>query len=324
MWEHGVEVALKECLRVTEKDRVLILSDEKNRDIGEAFFKIAKGITDNTYLALIEDFAERPLTEYPNSMKLYVDFVKPTVSIYAASTMPGELPLRKGYIEHVISLNAKHAHMPGVTKEVIEEGLRSCEEVKKVTLDVYERVRDAKEIRVTGMGGTEIFLKVGKYRWTPDTGILDYGEWGNLPAGEVFTAPVNAEGKATFSVLGDYFVKYGKLSEEVTVIIENGEVVDVKGGRIAEELWKYITSKENGTRIGEVGIGTNVNIKRLIGNLLLDEKYPGVHLAMGDPLSEHTGADWSSDIHVDGVIENTSIEVDGAWLMRNGVFVAKK
>jgi len=49
-------------------------------------------------------------------------------------------------------------------------------------------------------------------------------------------------------------------------------------------------------------IGTNLGIKRVIGNILQDEKFPGIHIAFGNPYGEHTGAPlWHSGTHIDGV-----------------------
>ena len=39
----------------------------------------------------------------------------------------------------------------------------------------------------------------------------------------------------------------------------------------------------------------------MIGNILQDEKFPGVHIAFGNPYGAHTGADWYSSTHIDVV-----------------------
>ena len=325
MWKRGVEVALKDCLNIGDRDVVLIVADNDNREIGDTFLQKAREVT-RAFLVLLEDFGERPIQNYPWPLKEYIDFVKPTVSIYVATVKPGELPLRKGIIDHVLSLGAKHAHMPGLNKEILETGLKECGNVKKTTEMVYEIVRNAHNIEVRTELGTELYVEVGKYRWVPDTGEIPYGSWGNLPSGEVFTTPVRIEGIAVADgSLGDYFKKYGKLKDPLIFKIENSELVDVesKNTSLAEEFWKYVTSKENGTKVGEFAIGTNINLERIIGNLLQDEKFPGVHIAFGDPLGEKTGAEWESDIHVDAVITKTDIKVDGKWLMKRGVFELK-
>ncbi|PJF27568.1 MAG: hypothetical protein CUN53_03540 [Phototrophicales bacterium] len=90
---------------------------------------------------------------------------------------------------------------------------------------------------------------------------------------------------------------------------------------IADEFWIYLDGVENGSRIGEFAVGTNEFLGRLIGNLLQDEKYPGVHVAFGNPYARYTGATWESPVHVDVVMEHTSVWVDDRQIMADGRFV---
>jgi aminopeptidase len=58
--------------------------------------------------------------------------------------------------------------------------------------------------------------------------------------------------------------------------------------------------------VGEFAIGTNIGVRDVIGNILQDEKIPGVHIAFGNPYGAHTGADWYSATHID-VVGRSSI-----------------
>lgn len=59
----------------------------------------------------------------------------------------------------------------------------------------------------------------------------------------------------------------------------------------------------------------------LVGNLLQDEKLPSVHVAFGDPYPDETGADWQSRTHIDAIMKNATLRVDGTTLMKNGRFL---
>jgi len=59
----------------------------------------------------------------------------------------------------------------------------------------------------------------------------------------------------------------------------------------------------------------------LVGNLLQDEKLPSVHVAFGDPYRDETGADWQSRTHIDAIMKNATLRVDGTTLMKNGRFL---
>ena len=49
----------------------------------------------------------------------------------------------------------------------------------------------------------------------------------------------------------------------------------------------------------------------VIGNILQDEKIPGIHIAFGHPYAEHTGANWLSKTHIDCVGRDFDIWFDG-------------
>ena len=57
------------------------------------------------------------------------------------------------------------------------------------------------------------------------------------------------------------------------------------------------------------------------GHILQDEKFPGIHVAFGDPYGQHTGADWKSTTHIDVVATRFNIWVDDRQIMADGKFL---
>ncbi len=161
-------------------------------------------------------------------------------------------------------------------------------------------------------------------RWKPCTGLYhQQGEWGNLPEGETYTCPLDAEGVVAADVVGDYFSrKYGILEEPAIFTVMNGRVARVRceNRELEDELARYLATAENSDRMGEFAIGANLWVKTLTGNLLQDEKIPGVHVAFGDSYPEETGATWSAKTHVDVIPTECTIWVDDRFLMRDGRF----
>jgi leucyl aminopeptidase (aminopeptidase T) len=125
-------------------------------------------------------------------------------------------------------------------------------------------------------------------------------------------------------ILGDYFSeKYGLLHKTpVTLKIEDSRVksVECSNAELVNELQEYMKQDENANRIGEFAIGTNIGLDHLVGNLLQDEKFPGVHVAIGHGYPDKTGSDWNSSAHMDAVLKKTTIEVEGKTIMKEGVF----
>ena len=227
----------------------------------------------------------------------------------------------------------RHGHMIGITKEIMQDGMCSdYDAIQKLSAKVYDIVSKAKKIRVTNPVGTDFTAEFSpNLKWIVSDGNLGKGSgkhWSNLPDGEVFTCPIDVNGKVIIDgCLGDFFGKYGEISEHpVHMTIENGRVIKgsviCKDKNIEKELNEYIFCKEENTdRIGEFAIGTNLGLTKIIGNLLQDEKFPGVHIAWGDSYGHQTGADWQSPKHCDGVIKNTTIEVDGKVIMKEGKYL---
>ena len=79
---------------------------------------------------------------------------------------------------------------------------------------------------------------------------------------------------------------------------------------------------EPGTNLAELGVGTN-DRARLTGNVLEDEKILGtVHVAFG--ASAAIGGTVSVPIHLDVVVLNASLEIDGRPVLEDGELRARR
>ncbi len=266
------------------------------------------------------DSYPRPLQSLPRGVEELLESYRPDATFYAAGVQPGELEFRRRLIEKATGLGARHVHMPRANMKVLEAAAR-CVEAAEATMRAYEYLQGATALRVSAPGGTRLEVRVGRYRWVPDTGVIEPGSWGNWPAGEVYTTPVLVDGVLVVDgVLGDYFSsKYGRLREPVTLHVERSVIRSVEGGPVARELYEYLSGfGDCGLRIGEVGVGTNPAVREPIGVILHDEKMPGIHLAAGDPLGEKTGAEWRCPVHVDMLPLHATVEVGGVRLVSGG------
>ncbi len=93
----------------------------------------------------------------------------------------------------------------------------------------------------------------------------------------------------------------------------------LKCGIEAEKLRKLLNSDKNASHIAEFAIGTNPN-SRMKGNMAEDKVLKGcVHIAVGD---NHTiGGHLKSKIHLDGVILNPMVELDGSLIVDKGLLL---
>jgi leucyl aminopeptidase (aminopeptidase T) len=144
------------------------------------------------------------------------------------------------------------------------------------------------------------------YKWFKTSGIISAEKWGNLPGGECFTAPGEVNGTFVVDgVVGDWLcARYGLLATTpLTIQIAGNRIVSCKSAnkQLESDFWAYTHTDENSDRVGEFAIGTNIGVEHVIGNILQDEKFPGIHIAFGNPYGEHTGAPWRSGTHIDVV-----------------------
>jgi hypothetical protein len=316
------------CMGVGPSDRVFIITDEARADLAGL---VAAACGDRgapvPIVRRLEEYGPRPLTTFPDSLRAAIVAAQPTVTYYIATAQPGELGLRQPLIPYLAQeLRVRHGHMIGIDEKVMADAM--CADYARVysrTMQVYEIVKGAGSIHVTSTKGSDLRATFrSDWRWVPCHGrFVEQGTWGNLPEGEVYTAPTSVEGVLVADVLGDYFsAKYGVLADPVRLVISDSRVqaIQTSNMTLAEELRRYLWEAANGRRAGEFAIGTLEGLSGLTGNLLQDEKMPGLHIAFGNPYPHFTGADWASPVHVDCVATSCTIVVDGRTIMRDGSF----
>lgn len=226
--------------------------------------------------------------------------------------------------ENASKSGTRIASMPLFDTEMLYAGgpmasdyTRIHEESKKIAA----LVDPAEQAHITSSDGTDLQFSVKGREGRIDDGILtEEGAFGNLPAGEVFTVPL--EGTTN----GRLVVKKGwceGLEEEMTFVFKDGNVVEVAGGGKAGDRYRELLSFEKDDKLylsrrncAELGIGTNPNAKRP-DNLLEAEKIRGtVHIAIGD--SSHMGGAVQADIHQDFVVPKPTMIFDGKVVMKKG------
>src|SRR5206468_6653689 len=192
---------------------------------------------------------------------------------------------------------------------------------------VGELGRGASRIRAKSAAGRDFTAELDpSYRWIKTSGIISPEKWGNLPGGEVFTTPGEVNGTFVIDgVVGDWLcAKFGSLRENpLTIRVKGNRLIEAHSSnqQLRDDFWSYTHTDENSDLVGEFAIGTNVELKDVIGQILQDEKYPGVHIAFGNPYGAHTGAQWYSSTHIDVVGRKFDIWVDDEQIMKHGKFL---
>jgi len=322
----GARNAVNTCLRIEPEEKVTLITDAVSEEIAAALASelTARGCPWNSFR--LEDYADRPLHGMPD--EILADMETSAVSIFAVVAQTGELKSRMQMTDVVNRRKMRHAHMVNIEKRIMMEGMRAdFLKVDALSVKVRDIAASSKKIRATTANGTEIVADMNpNYNWIKTSGIISTAKWGNLPGGECFTTPGEVNGTFVIDgVVGDYLcAKYGDLREApLTVRVEKNRMVSAESSNqeLRDEFWAYCHTDENSDRVGEFAIGTNLALHDVIGNILQDEKIPGVHIAFGNPYGAHTGADWYSATHIDVVGRKFSIWADDRQIMRDGQFL---
>jgi aminopeptidase len=322
----GARNAINVCLRLQPGERVTIITDTATREIAAALQSEVERIGSEYSLFLLEHHARRPLKFMPEP--ILEDLACSQVSIFAAQTQPGELTSRTQMTAVVNNHGIRHGHMVNINREIMLEGMRAdFVKVDELSQRLVERARETERIRCKTPYGTEFEAEFSpRLKWLKTSGIITREKWGNLPGGEIFTAPANTNGTFVVDgVVGDYLCeRYGDLKDNpLTIEVENNRIRSLKSENkdLRDDFRLYTSTDENSNRVGEFAIGTNTACTHVIGNILQDEKIPGVHIAFGHPYAEHTGANWVSKTHIDCVGRDFDIWFDGEQVMERGNFL---
>src|ERR1700716_4419865 len=263
----GARNAIRDCLRLKPEERITIITDEITRDIAAALQCEVEEVGAEHSVFVLEEHAERPLTDMPPI--ILEDLAQSQVSIFCAQTQRGELRSRMQMSDVVNKNRIRHGHMVNITRQIMLEGMRAdFRAIDALSQRLIERAWRAKKIKCRTPAGTDFEGEFSPtLKWLKTSGIITPDKWGNLPGGEIFTAPLNTNGTFVVDgVVGDYLCeRYGDLKETpLTIEVENNRIVDLRSENrdLLDDFRHYTSTDENSNRVGEFSVGTNTACTR--------------------------------------------------------------
>jgi len=319
----GAKNAVETCLSIKPCEKVVLVADEPSRAVAASLAAAIENLHAPCTSLLLEDFGPRPIKSAPAPVLEALETAD--VGILCMNPQPGELAARMAIVKVVERRQIRYAHMVGVTPEIMQQGMRAdYRMVDRLSDKLRERMLRAETLTVKTEAGTKFAAHFDRgLDWVKTSGLISPRYWSNLPAGEVFTTPATVDG--TFvcdATAGDHFNgKYGDLQRTpLTLEIKGARLRNVACDRkdLEQEFWDYCHTDENSDRVGELAFGTNLGLSEMIGILLQDEKFPGVHIAFGDPYGSQTHANWKSRTHVDVLTRNCDVWIDQDQIISKG------
>ncbi len=299
-----------DCLAVGAGEEVLVVCNPATEGLGDRLREVAQAEGAEATKAVIgerESHAAEPPRTVAAAMLAADVVIAPTVQSLSHTAS------RKAASE----AGARVASMPGVTEEMLARVMSAdMGELRRRGEAICAALDGGAEARITCANGSDLRLGLETRSSIVDAGDLSArGAFGNLPCGEGFIAPLEGSAEGTLVVDGS-IAGVGRVGRPVPLTVREGHLADAVGVE-GEELLGLLTAHgADGTNVAELGIGTNEEAI-LTGNILEDEKILGTaHVAFG--ASAAIGGTVQVPVHLDCVVLEPTVEVDGEALVRGG------
>jgi leucyl aminopeptidase (aminopeptidase T) len=314
---HWAANIIRTCMGLQRGEKILIVVDEPLSYARDALLAEAIKAEPGELWSYTFPNAARPFSEYPQGLLMTATQMDIVVLLLASIDPEKEGPAWVAGREALLKSKARAGLGAYIDQSILDLELSAdYEQIAAHTLSLAERLRGSSTARITTSLGTDLRMSLAGREWKTDTGILrGQGVFGNLPAGEIYIAPIEDSAEGVLVV--DKCFPGLLLSEPVRMVFEKGRVMQIEGGPGAEFLEKTIAQHGDSTRvIAELGIGTNPQA-RLQGNIITDEKVLGtIHVAIGR--NDFLGGKNVAPTHIDGVVSQPTVWVDGKMLIDKG------
>jgi aminopeptidase len=320
-------VIVRTAIKLTPSEHFVIVDDASSERIGDAIAEAAEMAGAWVRRVRLDRIAARPLRILPETARSALASAQ--ASVFVARTLHHEWHMRQELLHLVRERGLRHAHLAGVSEQAFSAGVRvSYDQIARTGEAMRRVVAKARTIVAESDAGTQLFVTTDPAaRWFSQLGVLSAGVWGSFPAGALYTSPGDISGTFVADAsLGEFIgAREGLLAARpVTFTIERGVVTRVASPgapELVREIEALLALSPNSSRVGLVAIGVNHGIERPIGDAVVDQNFPGLHLGIGDPAGKTTGAAWRAQTCFAACESMSRVAVDGVDVVRAGRLV---
>ena len=307
--------ALKEVMDARPAEKLLVVSDDVKRKIGETFALAGLELGLYTRIVTLETDMSVFRENIPKFLTEIIVNSKPDLVVNCLRDSVEETSFRIKLI-HLETRNKDRrlGHGPGITLDMLTEGAlalstQEYREIKLLANRIIASTEGAEKILMAAPGGTNVEMSISGRSFFTDMEITNQ-KWGNLPTGEVTVGPIenSLEGKLVCDVaIGGI----GPIEEPITIDCKNGKATNIRGGnrRVLDQVRKTLSTDAMASIVGEMAIGINRKA-RIVRYFLETEKVFGTaHIAFGRNTDFPTGGRNNSSNHMDFLINKPTIKV---------------
>ena len=310
----GCQILLQVCGEVKKGERVLVITDNSSREIGELMYACASAYT-NTTLVMMPDrstHGEAPTDAVAAAMKSAdVIFSATTFSLYNTDAR----------ISAAEQNGTRFVNMADYSVQMLEEGclFTDWNEIRKTVDHVKERIV-GQELILTNPVGTCLRTSIAGRHADTGYGVSRLpGEASSPPDAEAAVGPADGSAEGVLVIDGSIPLPgLGLLKEPIKLTVEKGVIVEIEGGEEARILKETLASfrDERVYVVAEIGFGLNP-AGRLSGRMLEDEGVLGtMHIGIGNNLSY--GGTNNTPVHIDLILKEPTCIVDGTYIYKDG------
>lgn len=310
----GVQI-LQVNLGFQKGQSVLVVTDIAMKiQLGAIWFEAAKTLSPSVEMLVLDKMdhsGQEPPQEVVDACAKF-DITLLHTSFSLTHTQAGKAVKNNGH---------RGFSLPTVNHEMLmRTGSVDYRPIKELGENVAEILRKGKMIQIDAENGTHLLAKIRQDHVLNDGGIMDAGEIGNLPSGEVFFAPILHTTEGVLVVDGS--IADDVLDEPIKIEIVGGIAVKFSGGKAARNLERKLKNVgPDALNVAEIGIGTNPGTNPR-GELIEAEKaYGTIHMAFGN--SSAIGGEINVPIHLDGVVLHPTVKIDETIIIEKGQFHVK-
>ena len=309
--DRAVQTVVRRCLNIQPDEDVVVVVDEPLQDLGEKLRTAAQQSGADAVLTVMSPRAtdgSEPPAPVAEALAACDVFIAP------ASRSLSHTLARKRASEG----GARGATMPHVTADMLARLMSiDFDRLRSRSHAIADLLDKGTEAHVTCPRGTDLRLDLrGRQGIAVDGDLTARGAFGNLPCGEGFIAPAGGEGTMYARSIAAIGLTRGHPAK---LTVENGHLTAATGPEGEQLLGILREHGDAGTNLAELGVGTN-DRATLTGNVLEDEKILGsVHVAFGASIA--IGGTVSVPIHLDCVVTEATLEIDGTRVLDEGRFV---
>jgi leucyl aminopeptidase (aminopeptidase T) len=304
-------VAVRDCMGARPGERVLVVTDEPLRRIGYALRQASLDL--GLEVLLVEMLPRRSNGEDPPA-EVAALMARMDVVLCPTSKSLTHTDARRA----ASAAGARVATLPGVTEAIMVRCMNAdYQRIAERTRRLCDLMAATREVRVQGPAGTDLVMPIEGRQPHASSGLFrEKGQWGNLPTGEAYLAPVEGVSQGVLVVDGS-MAGVGMTKQPIRIAVKDGYATDITGGAEADRLIALLEPHGREARtVAEFGVGTN-DRAILTGVILEDEKVMGtIHVAFGD--NKSMGGSVRVASHLDGLVTRPTVWFDERKIMEDG------